>query len=83
MVTTIIVSVLGILGTLFAWFFNNKRMLYAELDEIYKKLEEAYAKRDAALAVNDTNALTIVTDDIIKLCQRKATLFQRLEKGIG
>ena len=75
---TAIVSLLGIASTLCAWFFNPKRILYAELDSIYKQLEELYVKRDKALTANDSDALTVVTADIVKLSQRKASLFQRL-----
>ena len=74
---TIIISVLGIISTLLAWFLNPRRRLYAELDAIYKKLEELYAARDKALISNDSVILTLVNADITKLLTRKAILFQR------
>ena len=74
----IIASVLGIISTLVAWNLNPRRRLYAELDNIYRQLEELYAKRDKALADNDSDILTVVTSTIIKLCQRKAVLLQRV-----
>lgn len=78
MVLTIISSALGIVSTLAAWFFNPRRRLYAELDSIYKQLEVLYGKRDKALVKKDNDALTIVTADIIRLCNRKTILLQRL-----
>lgn len=77
MLTAITVA-LGIISTIVAWRLNPKRRLYAELDTIYKNLEVSYAKRDKALAENDMDTLSIVTADIIKLCERKNILLQRL-----
>lgn len=74
----IVTGVLGIAGTLIAWFFNPKRIIYAELDSIYKQLEILYGKRDVALATHDSDALTIITADIIKLFTRKNTLLLRI-----
>lgn len=78
----LITGIIGLLGTLAAWFLNPRRQIYAELDSIYKQLEECYVKRDKALVDNDSDTLTIVTADIIRLCTRKASLLQRLGKGI-
>ena len=77
-----ITAALGIIATLCAWFLNPKRQVYAELDGIYKELELLYAKRDVALANNDSDTLTIVTADIVRLCQRKTVLLQRLGQGL-
>ncbi len=74
----LITAIAGIIATLLAWFLNPKRAMYAELDSIYKQLEVLYAKRDKALADNDSDTLTIVTADIVKLFTRKTVLFQRL-----
>jgi hypothetical protein len=73
-----ITAALGIIATLCAWFLNPKRRLYAELEQIYKDLEVLYAKRDKALANNDSDTLTVVTADIIKLCARKTRILQQL-----
>lgn len=75
---TLVTGVLGILGTLIAWYFNPKRIFYSQLDTIYKQLEGLYAKRDEALAKNDSDTLTIVTADILRLCTSKAVLLKRL-----
>ncbi len=74
----LITAIAGIIATLLAWFLNPKRAMYAELDSIYKQLEVLYAKRDKALADNDSDTLTIITADIVKLFTRKTVLFQRL-----
>jgi hypothetical protein len=79
---TIIVSVLGIVSTIIAWKLNPRRLIYAELDHIYKKLDYEYAVRDKALAANNSDLLTIANANIIKLCTRKAVLFQRLGSGL-
>ena len=75
---TIIASIVGIISTLVAWFFNPKRIIYSQLDAVYGQLEALYAKRDKALAENDSNTLTIVTASIIGLCKTKNILLQRL-----
>lgn len=74
----LITGVVGIIGTLLAWHMNPRRQLYAEIDKVYKQLEECYVKRDKALASNDSDTLTVVTADIIRLCAHKTTLLQRL-----
>jgi len=74
----IIASVLGITGTLCAWFLNPRRRLYSEIDQVYKDLEKEYTKRDEALFKNDADSLTIATANIIRLCARKTDLLQRL-----
>jgi hypothetical protein len=75
----LITGALGAISTLLAWFLNPRRRLYAELDTIYKRLEACYEKRDKALQNGDNDTLTIVFADIVKLCQRKAVLLQRLK----
>jgi len=77
-VIAIITTILGIVSTVLAWTLNPKRRLYAELDSIYKELEVLYEKRDKALQEHDGDTLTIVTASIIKLRDRKASIFQRL-----
>jgi len=74
----LITGIVGITSTLLAWFLNPRRQLYAEIDKVYKELEVCYVKRDKALANNDSDILTVVTADIIRLCARKTVLFQRL-----
>jgi hypothetical protein len=74
----LITGVVGIVATLLAWFLNPRRQLYAKIDKVYKDLEECYVKRDKALANNDSDTLTIVTADIIRLCALKTSLLQRL-----
>lgn len=75
---TIIASVLGIAGTLAAWFLNPRRRIYSELDAIYKELSVLYAKRDNALVKGDEDQLTLVTGRIVQLSDRKTALLQRL-----
>lgn len=75
---TIAVSVLGIASTLTAYFFNPKRKIYLELDNIYKSLDKLYGDRDKALAANDSEALTIADNNIITLSSRKQVLLKRL-----
>jgi hypothetical protein len=75
---TLITGVIGIVATLLAWFLNPRRQLYAQIDQVYKDLEADYVKRDIALAANDSDTLTIVTFDILRLCTLKTRLLQRL-----
>ena len=77
LIISAIVSLLGIISTLIAWNLNPKRKLYAELDSIFKQLDQLYKERDEALAKNDSDSLTIITASIVKLCQRKAYIFQQ------
>jgi len=77
-----ITAVLGIIATLCAWFLNPKRRLYAELDVIYKELEEWYVKRDTALANNDSDGLSVATAAIVRLCEDKARILERLAAGV-
>jgi hypothetical protein len=74
----IISAVLGIAGTLLAWFLNPKRRMYAELDGIYQRLEELYRQRDKALVNKDSDTLTIVTNLIVNAMVRKNTLLKRI-----
>lgn len=75
---TIAVGVIGIAGTLTAFFFNPKRILYRQLDDIYKSLNKLYGDRDKAIAENDSEALTIADNNIITLSSRKQVLLKRL-----
>ncbi len=76
---TAITAALGIAATLLAWFLNPKRVLYSQLDSIFKQLETLYVKRDDALAKNDIDTITVITADIVKLCETKNRLLQRLK----
>jgi len=78
----LISSVVGIIATIVAWNLNPRRKAYAELDDIYRQLDALYLKRDDALKTNDSDTLTVVTDGIIRLCNRKTILLQRLSKGL-
>lgn len=75
---TAIVAIIGIISTLVSWFFNPKRIIYSQLDSVYLKLEGLYVKRDEALLINDSDALTTITGDILRLCKTKNILLQRL-----
>lgn len=74
----ILIGIIGIVGTLTAWFLNPKRKMYAELDSIYKQLEVLNVQRDKALAKNDNDALSIITVSIVKLCERRNIISKRL-----
>jgi len=75
---TIIAGVVGIVGTLTAWFFNPRRRINTELDQISERLETLYQVRDKALNENDQDTLTRVTDDIGRLQSRRNEILQRL-----
>lgn len=75
---TLITAVVGLASTIVAWVLNPKRKLYADLDFVYKELDRLYDARDKALAANDTGVLTVVTDLLIRVHNRKALLLQRL-----
>ena len=75
---TIIAGVVGIVGTLTAWFFNPRRRINTELDQISGRLETLYQVRDKALNENDQDTLTRVTDDIGRLQSRRNEILQRL-----
>ncbi len=70
------IGVIGIISTLLAWFLNPKRRIQAELDAISKKLEVLYVQRDEALQKNDSDSLTAITSQLVKLYARKAVLLQ-------
>lgn len=74
----LITGIIGLIATLAAWFLNPRRLVYAELDGIYVYLDKLYLRRDKALQNNDSNELTIVTQEIEKLATRKAVLIKRL-----
>jgi type II secretory pathway pseudopilin PulG len=78
---TIVTAVLGILSTLLAYFLapqRKKDKLRQQLVDVYKDLEALERKRDEALQSNDTAMLTIITNNIIKLRNCKANIFQQL-----
>ena len=77
-VLTIIAGVVGIAGTLVAWFFNPRRRYQAELDRINGDLSVFYLLRDRALNEDDTDTLTRVTADINGLQPRRNEILQRL-----
>ncbi len=68
---------IGIASTLVAYYFNPKRMMYAELDGIAKKWEALNVKRDEALAKNDSDSLTIINASIDILRARQTVLLHR------
>ena len=74
----VIAGVVGIAGTLVAWFFNPKRRYQAELDRINSDLGVFYQLRDRALDEDDTDTLTRVTADINGLQSRRNEILQRL-----
>lgn len=74
----LITGIIGLASTLCAWYLNPKRQLYATIDSIYKQLEDLYVKRDKALSENDSIALTLVNANILRLCQTKNNILQRL-----
>lgn len=74
---TIITGVIGILGTVIAWYLNPNRQRYAELDKIFIELDGLYKKRDVALEKNDNDILTAVAVRINELRKRKDALLQR------
>lgn len=76
---TLIAGVVGIVSTILAWNLNPKRKSYAELDDIYKKLDRLYEERDAALVNHDSDTLSRVTADIVRLSARKRCILQRLK----
>ena len=81
MITTwlpVIIGVLGIAGTLVAYFFNPKKKLWDEMDKIYDALEISYAKRDKALLDHDSETATIADSEILALKLRKKVLKERL-----
>jgi hypothetical protein len=78
MVSTIIAGVVGITSTILAWKLNPRRRTYAELDSVYTQLEKLYKRRDKALAENNSDELTAVTVDIIRLRKKSHDLLQRL-----
>jgi hypothetical protein len=74
-------GIVGIISTLLAWFFapqRKKDKLRQQLVDIYKDLEIQERKRDEALQSGDSNMLTIVTNNIIKLRNAKACILQQL-----
>jgi len=75
---TLITAVLGIIGTITAWYFQPKRKLYSELDQLYNSLEKLYERRDKALMANNSNELTICAKEIFALKIRKAMILKQL-----
>jgi peptide subunit release factor 1 (eRF1) len=78
----LLTGIVGLATTILAWYLNPRRQLYDEIDRTYRELEENYVKRDKALADNDSDALTAATAAIVRLCQIKNCLLQRLGQGI-
>ena len=79
-----IASALGIISTLIAYFLNPQRhkdKLRSQLVDVYVDLENKERIRDEALLKNDGDTLTVVTANIIKLRQDKASLLQQLRQN--
>ena len=74
----IIAGLVGIAGTLTAWYFNPKRRYQQELDKVNVDLAGLYQLRDKALNENDQDTLTRVTVDISGLQSRRNEILQRL-----
>ena len=74
---TAIAGIIGIIATILAWSLNPKRRIQAELDSITQQLVVLYRSRDEALIKHDNDALTIITADIVRLCERQTVLLQR------
>ena len=74
----IIAGLVGIAGTLTAWYFNPKRRYQQELDKINSDLGVFYQLRDRALDDDDMDTLTRVTADINGLQSRRNEILQRL-----
>jgi hypothetical protein len=74
----IIAGLVGIAGTLTAWYFNPKRRYQQELDKINSDLAVFYQLRDRALDEDDMDTLTRVTADINGLQSRRNEILQRL-----
>lgn len=71
-------ALLGIIGTVWAWYANPRRQLYAEADSIFIKWEKLNVIRDKALSTNDSDSLTVVTSQLNELRKRKTEVLQRL-----
>jgi len=81
-ILNIILGILGIVGTYLTWQFYPKRKIYAEIDSIYNALHKSgglYDRRDKALKENNTDELTVVTELIISIKERKEILLERLK----
>ena len=79
-----IIALLGIASTLLAYFLNPQRRkdnLRKQLVDAYQALEVLERKCDEALQKNDSDALTICTDNIIRLRKVKTDLLQQLSKS--
>ena len=74
----IIAGLVGIAGTLTAWYFNPKRRYQQELDKINSDWAVFYQLRDRALDEDDMDTLTRVTADINGLQSRRNEILQRL-----
>jgi hypothetical protein len=74
----LIPTVLGIASTLLAYYFNPKRKIYVELDQLLIEKENWERKRDEALVKNDRNVLTVATAYLLRIKKRQAELLQRL-----
>lgn len=71
-------ALLGLAGSVWAWYANPRRQLYVEADKIFTNWEKLNAIRDKALSTNDSDSLTVVTAQLIELRKRKTEILQRL-----
>ena len=74
----LITGIVGIISAYLVWRWDTKRRIYSELDRIYHRLDQLYKERDAALHKNNTDRLSRVTVDILRLLGRKKLLYKRL-----
>lgn len=79
MTLTIVASILGILGTYFAWKYNIKRRLNTELEQVKGSIKTVEDMRDMAIKNKDSIAMTQATVMIVGLLSRKTDLEKRLE----
>lgn len=78
---TFATALLGIFGSVWAWYANPRRQLYAEIDAIFIKWEKLNVIRDKALASNDSDSLTVVTSQLIELRRRKSEILLRIKSS--
>lgn len=78
---TLAVTITGIISTLLAYFTNPQRQkdrIRTQLVDVYQQLESIERQRDEALQKNDSNMLTVVTQQIIDLRKQKQILLDQL-----
>lgn len=78
MVWSVILAVLGILGTVLTYELNPKNQARKKLIVVLKEIIEWEKKRDEALSKNNTDGLTIATIKLSGLQHTKASLLQQL-----